>query len=115
MIKPSSVSAFLLLLMFFLPASALAQTASITGTVTDSTGAVIPGAKVSAQNKTTNAIRATVTDGSGTYRITNLAPGVYGVSIEKPGFKATEYSRVELTVDQVQSLDTTLVPSSVAE
>jgi len=103
-----SVSAVLLLLVVFLTVSAEAQTASITGTVSDSTGAVIPGAKVSAQNETTNASRTTMSDGSGTYRITNLAPGMYGVVIEKPGFKAMEYSRVELSVDQVQNLDATL-------
>ena len=115
MVKLFSVFAVLLLLVVFLPVSAEAQTASITGTVSDSTGAVIPGAEVSAQNKTTNASRTAATDGSGTYRITNLAPGIYGVVIEKSGFKAMEYSRVELTVDQVQSLDATLSPSSLAE
>ncbi len=115
MFKLFSVLAVLLRLVVFLPVSAEAQTASIAGTVSDSTGAVIPGAEVSAQNKTTNASRTAATDGSGTYRITNLAPGIYGVVIEKSGFKAMEYSRVELAVDQVQSLDATLSPSSLAE
>jgi hypothetical protein len=106
---------FALLLLVIHQPAALAQTASVTGTVTDTTGAVIPGANVSAQNKTTNASRSTITDGSGTYRITNLSPGLYAVVIEKQGFKAMGYSSLELTVDQVQNLNATLAPSSVAE
>ncbi len=113
MIKHFCIFAFLF--VFCLHPSAFTQTASITGTVTDSTGAVVPSAKISTQNKATNASRSTFTDGSGTYRITSLVPGIYGIAIEKPGFKAVEFSRVELTVDQVQSLDATLAPSSVVE
>src|SRR6266571_235337 len=113
MIKHFCIFAFLF--VFCLHPSAFAQTASITGTVKDSTGAVVPSAKISTQDKATNASRSTFTDGSGTYRITSLVPGIYGIAIEKPGFKAVEFSRVELTVDQVQSLDATLAPSSVVE
>src|SRR6266700_7677809 len=113
MIKHFCIFAFLF--VFCLHPSAFAQTVSITGTVTDSTGAVVPSAKISTQNKATNASRSTFTDGSGTYRITSLVPGIYGIAIEKPGFKAVEFSRVELTVDQVQSLDATLASSSVVE
>jgi hypothetical protein len=113
MIKHFSIFAFLL--VFCLHPATLAQTASITGTVTDNTGAVVPSAKISTQNKATNTSRSAFTDGSGTYRITSLVPGIYGIVIEKPGFKAVEFSRVELTVDQVQNLDATLAPSSVIE
>ena len=104
-----------LLLMFCLLQSAFAQTAAVTGTVQDSTGAVIPQAKITTQNKATNASRTVFTDGSGTYRVASLSPGIYNVQIEKPGFKAVEYSRVALTVDQVQNLDATLTPSSIPE
>jgi len=104
-----------LLFVFSLLQSALSQTASITGTVKDSTGAVVSQAKITTQNKATNASRAALTEGSGTYRITSLVPGIYGVLIERPGFKAVEYSRVELTVDQIQNLDATLAPSGVTE
>jgi hypothetical protein len=93
----------------------MAQTASISGTVTDSTGAVIPQAKVSARNLATNSSRDTATDGSGSYRITSLVPGVYDVRIEKAGFKIVEYARVELTVGQVQNLNPALAPSVAEE
>ena len=104
-----------LLFLFCLLQSASAQTASITGTVKDSTGAVVSQATITTHNKATNASRSTLTVGSGSYRITSLVPGTYSVLIEKPGFKAVEYSSVELTVDQVQNIDATLVPSGVAE
>ena len=96
-------------------AAAEAQTASVSGTVTDASGAVIPQAKITAHNLSTNASRETATDSSGAYRIANLAPGHYDVRIEKAGFKIVEYSRVELTVGQVQGLNPVLVPSTVPE
>jgi hypothetical protein len=113
MTKHFSISA--LLLFVLCPPSATAQTASITGMVTDSTGAVVPNAKISAQNKATNTSRTILTGESGAYRIISLVLGIYDVVIEKPGFKAVEYPRIELTVDQVQNLDATLAPSGVAE
>ena len=112
--KRLSASA-LVLLLFCVHQLAEAQTASISGTVTDSTAAVVPQATVTARNLATNASRGTATDGSGNYRITNLAPGVYDVVVERSGFKTVEYSRVELTVSQVQNLNPTLVPSATAE
>ena len=105
----------LIVLLFGLTQIASAQTSSITGKVTDITGALIPHAKVSAFNKATNATRTTETDDSGAYRITNLPPGIYDVLIEKSGFKIAEYARVDLTVDQVQNLNAALVPSATPE
>lgn len=105
----------LLLFLLCVPRSASAQTSSIAGTVTDITGAVVSHAKVSALNKATMATRSAETDDSGIYRITNLSPGIYDVLIEKPGFKVAEYSRVDLTVDQVQNLDAALAPSAAPE
>ena len=98
-----------------MPWSALAQTASISGTVTDATAAVVPQVKVTARNLATNASRDTATDGSGTYRIPSLIPGMYDVLVERQGFKTVEYSRVELTVGQVLNLSPTLVPSATPE
>src|SRR5208337_4724304 len=105
----------LFLLLFCVPWLAMAQTASISGTVTDTTAAVVPQAKVTARNLATNASRDTVTDGSGTYRIPSLVSGMYDVLVERQGFKTVEYSRVELTVGQVLNLSPTLVPSATRE
>ncbi len=109
-----SVSA-LLLLLACLPQHAAAQTAAISGTVTDATAAVVPQAKVSARNLATNVSRSTATDGSGSYRIASLVPGVYDVLVEHSGFKTVDYSHVELTVGQVLNLSPTLVPSATGE
>ena len=55
--------------------SALAQNAQITGTVKDSSGAIIPGATVSARNVDTGLTRVAVTDGGGEFRLPSLPPG----------------------------------------
>jgi Carboxypeptidase regulatory-like domain/TonB dependent receptor-like, beta-barrel len=110
-----SSASILLSVVFCLSSFTIAQTASLAGTVTDATAAVIPQAKITARNLSTNALRDAATDGSGSYRITSLAPGVYDVRIEKDGFKTLEYARVELTVGQVQNLSPVLSPSAVHE
>jgi carboxypeptidase family protein len=110
-----SPALILLLVLFCLLRPAIAQTSSVSGTVTDSTAAVIPQAKVTARNLATNNSRDTTSDGSGSYRITSLMPGVYDVRIEKAGFKTVEYAHIELAVGQVQSLNPVLVPSAAGE
>ena len=83
------------LFLSLLPLSVRSQTASVTGTVKDSTGGLVPQAQITAKNKATNASRSAFTDPSGTYRITSLVPGIYDVFIEKQGFKTVEYSKVD--------------------
>ena len=102
-----------IVVLAFLPVCARAQTASITGTVKDTTGAVVPQTRITAQNVATHSPRTAVTDESGIYRITNLAPGTYDVLIEKTGFKSVEFSQITLAVDHVQNLDATLTVSTV--
>ena len=60
----------------------LAQNAQITGSVKDSSGAIIPGATVTARNADTGLTRAAVTDDSGDFRLPSLPPGRYSVSTE---------------------------------
>jgi hypothetical protein len=114
MMRGLLASAFLLSL-FCLSRLSAAQSAAIAGTVTDTTAAVVPHVKVTARNVATNLARSTATDESGSYRITSLVPGIYDVLVERSGFKTVEYSRVKLTVGQVQNLSPTLVPSATAE
>jgi len=71
------------ILLFFLSVlahSAFGQTASITGTIKDSSGGLVPQAEIKAKNEATNALCSALTDASGTYRITSLVPGIYDVS-----------------------------------
>ena len=59
---------------------------NIIGTVFDATGAVVPGAEVSAVNNATGVRSQTTTDANGTYRFNNLPVGIYNVTVKKPGF-----------------------------
>jgi hypothetical protein len=104
-------AARMLLLMLgvaMLPGIVRAQTASINGTVTDPSGAVVPGATVAAVNEDTNASRDTQTGNTGAYSISNLVPGKYDITIEKSGLKTIKFAAVTLTVDQALTLDAKL-------
>lgn len=83
-------------------------TASINGTVTDPSGAVVPDAIITVLNEATNATREIQTTDTGTYSISNLAPGKYDIAIAKTGLKTVKFAAVTLTVDQALTLDATL-------
>lgn len=69
------------------PASAQTFSASISGTVTDATGAVVPGARIEAENMDTRDTRIQKTDGRGSYSITGLLPGPWEIRASAPGFE----------------------------
>ncbi|MGH7866369.1 MAG: carboxypeptidase-like regulatory domain-containing protein, partial [Candidatus Dormibacteraceae bacterium] len=95
--------------------SAQANRASITGTVTDSSGAVIPNAAVTATNDGTKVATKSVSNGTGIYSIPNLPPGTYTVTANAEGFKTVDFPYVTLVVDQVVKLDVTLTVGAAAE
>ena len=100
-----------------LPATSSAQTATgqITGTVRDSTGAVMSDVKVAVTNQQTGLTRQTTTGDNGDYVIPLLPVGVYVVTGEKAGFKLAVNSDVALTVDQIQRVDIVLDAGNVTE
>jgi len=75
---------------------------SINGTVTDPSGAVIPGATVVATNTATNAVTSQVTSNAGTYVLSPLTPGDYNVTISAGGFK--KFTQEHVTVDALQQV-----------
>jgi len=87
-IRHVAVFVLTMLVVMAFSVSALAQfeTGAISGTVTDSSKAVINGATVTATSVNTSAARSTTTDNLGGYIISNLAPGVYDVKVSKTGF-----------------------------
>jgi len=87
------------------PAWAQSDRGTITGTVTDPSGAVISGASVTASNTATGFRTTTVTSASGNYTIPLLPVGIYDVTVEASGFK--KYVQPGITVDlgQTVSLD----------
>ena len=104
--------AFLLLVS----TAALAQaTATILGTVKDSSGAVIPGAKVSVVNIGTNDTRTATTDSGGTFRIPALNTGHYNVKVEMRGFKEQTETGVTLEVAQELVINPVLAVGSASE
>ncbi|HZU24342.1 MAG TPA: TonB-dependent receptor [Bryobacteraceae bacterium] len=77
-------------------------TSSITGTVTDPSGAAVVGATLALQNTATNAAQETVSQDNGTYQFTNLNPGTYQLTVTVPGFKTYVREKINLQA-QVES------------
>ncbi|PYQ70838.1 MAG: hypothetical protein DMG01_26775, partial [Acidobacteria bacterium] len=75
-------------------------TGSISGFVTDETGAALPGATVTIRDADTDQKRVLVADGAGRYRAQQLAPGDYEVTVELQGFRTTRLADVPLTIGQ---------------
>jgi hypothetical protein len=94
----------------------LAQTfGEITGHITDPTGAVVPGAKVTLVNTATNAVRAAVSTDSGDYTFPSVPPGVYIVRVEQPSFKTASATNVQVQVQQTLRQDFMLEVGQVTE
>jgi hypothetical protein len=90
-----------------LAARAHPQTTSglITGKITDSTGAFVPGGQIQLTNQATSVRRSAFTDDNGYYSIPEVQPGVYDVSVDKQGFATQRLSNVHLEVNQTLTLN----------
>ncbi|MDT5261628.1 MAG: hypothetical protein QOC61_632, partial [Acidobacteriota bacterium] len=89
--------------------------AGIQGTVTDPAGAVVPAASVTLKNNETGRTQTATSSDEGFYRITELPPGKYTLSIEKAGFKKTTFEDLVVNAEQVQGVDVVLTAGEVAE
>ena len=107
--------ASLFFLSFALPLSASGPTGTITGTVTDPTGAVVSNARIVVHNEGTNAKREAKSNNDGDYTVALLPPGRYRVAVESPGFRRSVIHGVNLDVDQTVRLDFALVVGAIAE
>src|SRR5271166_1082490 len=101
--------------LLLLPCRLTAQldTGGITGTVTDPTGAVVVGARITLTADATNVKLNTVSTSTGTYIFDDLKPGTYSIKAEASGFKSYVIHRVEAHVQQVLSLDIPLATGNV--
>src|SRR5262249_23651722 len=70
--------------------------ATLTGTVSDASGAVLPGVSITATNNATGVVSTVVSNEAGAYNIQSLLPGAYTVSAELPGFQKQNYQNVAL-------------------
>ncbi len=84
------------------------ETATILGTVTDQSGAIVPQAKVTVTNKNTGTNRTLSTNQSGSYNAPDLPIGAYSVRVDAPGFKAYEQKDVTLNVNATLRVDAIL-------
>ena len=105
----------LVLLLGALACAAFAQTATITGRVSDTTGALIPGVPITVTNVATGVDRKTATNESGYYAVPLLPPGSYRITVEQSGFRAINRSGIILEVDQKAEIDFALEVGAIAE
>jgi hypothetical protein len=116
--KPRTLFALLTICVVFLgvpSSSAQNTTGAITGRLTDSTGAVISGAKVTVKNLGTGEVRTLTTGASGDFTATLLLPGRYSVTAEHSGFKTAIRNDITLEVDQTVRADLALDVGSEAQ
>jgi carboxypeptidase family protein/TonB-dependent receptor-like protein len=101
-------------MLLTLPVMAFAQEATLTGTITDATGGVLPGVTVTAVNEATGNTFTGVTDDLGIYRIP-LRVGAYRITVELSGFTTVTRTGVQVLVGQTASINAQMSPSTVQE
>ena len=107
-----------LLALTFLSATAFGQggAASLTGTIQDASGGVLPGASVAARNVDTGIVTRTTSSDRGSYNFPNLPVGAYELTVEATGFQRTTRTGIRLTVGATGRLDVSLeVAGTVTE
>src|SRR6185503_7025378 len=105
------LGAFISLFFLSFAVSANAQLSgkgSVTGTVADASGAVIPNATVVATNGSTNISTATHTTGAGAYTFPNLDPGIYSITVSDEGFQPLKQANVPVNAMESQSFNPVL-------
>src|SRR5262245_26036923 len=95
---------FVGVVVLLLPILAFAQEAALSGVVTDSTGAVLPGVTVTAVNQASGNTFTAVTDGRGAYQIP-IRVGTYKVTTELTGFRTLTRDGIEVLVGQTATVD----------
>jgi hypothetical protein len=106
------LAAFLLLLILPLCAQ---DRASLTGTVSDATGAAITGAAVALESPETGLLRSTLTNEAGIYEIPSLPVGTYTLTIMKPGFEPFKTQHIDLLFGQTRTIDARLQVGNVSD
>src|SRR5262249_10842523 len=116
--KTRGLLALAVLLSLFsvtMPVFAQVTTTNIIGTVTDSSGASVPGAQITVTNTGTNQTRSTQTNAQGDYRLEFLPTGTYNVEVSVPNFKKIIRTGIVLQADQPARVDAQLQLGQVTE
>jgi hypothetical protein len=102
--------------LMVLPLAVFSQTtAGLTGAVVDSSGAVMPGTKVTLTSTETGVQREVATNESGIYEFTTLQPGTYKLTLQKEGFAQVTQAGIRLEVNQVARVDVSMRPGAITE
>jgi hypothetical protein len=110
-----AIGAFMLLASTAAFAQSQTNAADLRGTVTDETGKVIAGAKVTLRNEKTNNARETTTNNDGVYQFLALPPDPYEVSVEAAGFSKSVNKNLTLTIGSAGTLDVTLRVGNIGD
>jgi hypothetical protein len=110
-----SVKLTLWLLALPLMLAAQSTFGTILGTVTDTTGAIVPGARLVITNEAENTSRVVSSDAQGNYEALNLKAGMYSVSAQAAGFKAFRSTELELIARQALRVNVTLEVGQITE
>ena len=105
----------LMLALYVAPVAAQVLYGSITGTVEDPSGSVVPGAKVTATNTGTGQVFEAVSDANGNYTILNLLPGSYDLKLAQQGFKSVSRTGVNITPNVVTRTNFRMEVGSLSE
>jgi hypothetical protein len=104
-----------LLVASVVPAIAQRTTASLRGTITDPTHAIVPGASVTVTNQDTGLTRAVTTNAEGLYSVSELPVGKYSISVELQGFKTARRTDISLNVADDRKIDFELAAGALTE
>jgi hypothetical protein len=109
------LAASLALLLIICAHAQLATTTALVGTVTDTSGQTVPGAKVTAVNPGTGDTYNTTTNDQGYYNIQFVRVGTYNIIVEKPGFQKVEKTGVIVEINQIVRTDVTLTVGTLSQ
>ena len=115
LLMPRIGTVLALVLALALPIWAQEFRASVTGQVNDASGAVLPGATITARNVATNATYKTTSGEDGQYALRNLDPGSYAISVEVTGFRKLLREGVVLQVGTQATLNLQMQTGEVSE
>ena len=109
------IVAFAVLLLNVLQSQGQAQTATISGTASDASGAAMVGAKIQATNTETNISQSTVSDAQGRYTISDLPVGTYAVQASQAGFRTVIHTGVTISVGSTVVVDFSMPVGEVSQ
>jgi hypothetical protein len=110
-----ATSLTVLLILWAVPSFAQRTTAAIRGTVTDSSGGVVPGADVKVKSEGTGFARNTVTNAAGVYSFEELPVGTYTLEVTLSGFKSAIQTGILLNVADIRAVDVKLETGAISE